>query len=238
MHPKPASGHSTRLWCVCISALKYEFKYAFQAYVALLAVFGLVSRGSVSRFLSPHTTFTLLAVVACYAYRDVWPTTTYTRVPQDAADGRALWAKVALALFAGVLVPVLQPHYVPSTDPPVRPRPLRGPVCAHVRIQRALSPVDRASLFSRTFFTFLDPLILAASRVPHLPFEAFPPMQDADRAERLVAQSAAHMARTRAGTTPPLFWALVRVFRGELAQQAMWLVGYVSMPEACAGAAC
>jgi hypothetical protein len=89
-------------------------KSSSQVYATLLVVLGLVFSGRVSDLLSPHATITLLFVVGCYAYRDVWPSTTYTMVPQDAQDGAWLWVKVGLAVLAGIVLPSLKPYpYIP-----------------------------------------------------------------------------------------------------------------------------
>ena len=46
-----------------------------------------------------------------------------------------------------------------------------------------------ASLFSLMIYSFLDPVIMEASRVPHLPYERLPALSDRDYAKNLVARA-------------------------------------------------
>jgi len=42
---------------------------------------------------------------------------TFTLHPLDAAEGRILWAKVALSALSGVLLPILEPFpYIPVDE--------------------------------------------------------------------------------------------------------------------------
>ena len=64
-----------------------------------------------------------VAVLAVYAYRDVWPLMTFTLHPIDSAEGDLLWAKVAVAAFVALL-PLFEPYpYIPY-DPAVRDFPI------------------------------------------------------------------------------------------------------------------
>ena len=61
-----------------------------------------------------HLTTVLVAYFAVYVYRDVWPLMTYTLHPRDQAEGRVLWAKMALAALAGIVLPLSEPYpYIP-----------------------------------------------------------------------------------------------------------------------------
>ena len=66
-----------------------------------------------------HLCLTTLAVSALYVYRDLWPIMTYTLHPADGHEGKLLWAKVVLAIFAGIIEPIFEPYpYIP-VDPAV-----------------------------------------------------------------------------------------------------------------------
>lgn len=57
------------------------------------------------------------ALFGVYFYRDVWPLMTFSLHPLDAAEGRILWAKIALSGLSGVLLPILEPFpYIPVDE--------------------------------------------------------------------------------------------------------------------------
>jgi hypothetical protein len=72
-----------------------------------------------SRLASGHSTFVLITIITCYAYRDVWPIMTYTLSPLDSLEGSLLWVKVALATISGIILPVFQPYDYDPVDPAV-----------------------------------------------------------------------------------------------------------------------
>jgi hypothetical protein len=47
------------------------------------------------------------------------------------------------------------------------------------------NPEQTASLFSLLIYTFLDPIVFLAYRVPHLPYDQLPPLADYDYAQNL-----------------------------------------------------
>jgi hypothetical protein len=185
---------------------------------------------------SPHATFTLLAVTACYAYRDIWPSMTYTRWRKD-DEGPLLWVKISLAALASVVFPSLQPYQYIPFDPQVRSSILHNSLAnLYQEPQPLVNPEQTASLFSFWFYTFLDPLIFKAYRMPHLSMDEFPPMADYDYTRHLIARSYKYMDRYTAGgrqNARSLFWALVLVFRVSLVKQALWLIGYASLSRMC-----
>ena len=56
----------------------------------------------------------LVVPLAVYAYRDLWPLATFTLTPADLASGNLLWFKIALLVYAGVIISISMPRtYVP-----------------------------------------------------------------------------------------------------------------------------
>jgi hypothetical protein len=51
------------------------------------------------------------------------------------------------------------------------------------------NPEQTASIFSLMVYSFLDPVIFEAYRVPHLSHERLPPLADYDYAKRLTEHS-------------------------------------------------
>lgn len=47
-------------------------------------------------------------------------------------------------------------------------------------------PEQTASILSMVLYTFLDPIVFTAYKMPHLPFDLLPPLADYDRAKSLV----------------------------------------------------
>ena len=63
---------------------------------------------------------TFLSALGLYVYRDLWPLAKYDGQPADAAEGHALWIKVAFLAFTAVFIPLFVPcRYIPL-DPKVR----------------------------------------------------------------------------------------------------------------------
>jgi hypothetical protein len=51
------------------------------------------------------------------------------------------------------------------------------------------NPEQTASILSLALYSFLDPIIFLAYRIPHLKFEQLPPLCDYDYAENLKARA-------------------------------------------------
>lgn len=94
------------------------------------------------------------------------------------------------------------------------------------------NPEQTASLLSFVFYSFLDPLVFLANRVPHLSYDMLPPLADYDYAKNLVAASfqvfystvdilemhfhipPQHLdPLTSGGKRPYMLWGLLRAFR-------------------------
>ena len=64
-----------------------------------------------------------MAILAVYAYRDVWPLMTFTLEPADRTEGELLWYKVTVTFLVNLL-PLFEPYpYIPH-DPTVGTFPL------------------------------------------------------------------------------------------------------------------
>ncbi|PSR81762.1 hypothetical protein PHLCEN_2v6271 [Hermanssonia centrifuga] len=100
---------------------------------------------------------------------------TLTLIPADAAEGRMLWVKIALVITAGIVEPTFEPYsYIPVDPKDPAPEP---------------NAEQTASIASFLSFTFLDPTIWLAYRVPHLSFDQLPPQCDYDYARNLIKRS-------------------------------------------------
>ena len=54
-----------------------------------------------------------MAILAVYAYRDVWPLMTFTLKPADGPEGDLVWYKVVVAFLVSLL-PLFEPYpYIP-----------------------------------------------------------------------------------------------------------------------------
>ncbi|KAF8310655.1 ATP-binding cassette transporter [Clavulina sp. PMI_390] len=124
--------------------------------------------------LATHVNMIFLATFSIYSYRNLWPLTTYYLVPKDASLGAITWSRIALLGWNAIIVPGFLPRpYVP-VDP-------KNPLPA--------SPEQTASIISSLLFSYMDPLVIEASKRPHLPFEDLPPVADVDRSRYLRAQT-------------------------------------------------
>ncbi|KAF8994369.1 hypothetical protein BDZ89DRAFT_1123364 [Hymenopellis radicata] len=172
-------------------------------YASVLALSALYIQPGWSRVVTRHYNLTVLATFCVYFYRDVFPLMTFTLSIQDPAEGKLLWAKVALLGFIGVVLPLGIPRaYVPVDPNNPSPTP---------------SPEQTSSIFSLITFFYLDPLVILAYRVPQLAFEQLPPLADFDHGHYLKRTRFPHMDVFSGAPKRHLFWGLVLAFRMEYA---------------------
>ncbi|KAI0717852.1 P-loop containing nucleoside triphosphate hydrolase protein [Cerioporus squamosus] len=117
------------------------------------------------------------------------------------SEGPFLWAKLALLTVAGVVVPVT----VPRKYTPVNPEEILEP-----------NPEQTASLLSLLSYNFIAPIIWLAYRMPHLPFDMFPPLPDYDHLRNIVGRSFPILDPMLNKSRRHLAFKLIRVFWVEL----------------------
>ncbi|KAF9021407.1 P-loop containing nucleoside triphosphate hydrolase protein [Hymenopellis radicata] len=150
-----------------------------------------------------HINIILVVTFAIYAYRDLVPLTTYTHLPQDIGEGRLLWAKVAVLAITGLVIPLFIPReYVPvDADNP-----------APVPNIEQITP-----LISLVFFFWLDPVISAAYRLAHFPYEQLPPLADYDASKHLKQKSFKYLDLFSGARRRNVGFGLVRYFAKDYA---------------------
>ncbi|KAF8987890.1 hypothetical protein BDZ89DRAFT_936864, partial [Hymenopellis radicata] len=104
----------------------------------------------------------LVVMFAIYAYRDLVPLTTYTHLPQGIGEGRLLWAKVAVLTITGLsMLRTLPPfEHLTKTTPLIS-----------------------------SYSSSARPVISAAYRLAHFPYEQLPPLADYGAAKHLKQKS-------------------------------------------------
>jgi hypothetical protein len=165
-----------------------------QVYATVLTLLTPLLPMRVSRVCSTHATVILIALFSSFAYRDIWPVLTVHLHPLDASEGAILWFKVAYLVVGAILIPLMEPYpYIPlngqvslSWDACAVPVTR---LIAEKEPQTDVNPEQTASLISFLSYAFLDRVVAAAHRVPHLPSDRFPPLCDFDYAKNLIQQS-------------------------------------------------
>ena len=151
------------------------FSNKSQSFASVLAILNIRAHAAKGAVYSFHLTLVSLTICALYVYRDVWPLMTFTLRPLDEAEGSILWVKVALIIYIAVVAPLCEPYpYIPVDAGEPMPVP---------------NPEQTASIISFLFYTFLDPTIWLAWRIPHLSRDQLPPLCDYDYVKSLVARS-------------------------------------------------
>ncbi|KAI0711801.1 P-loop containing nucleoside triphosphate hydrolase protein [Cerioporus squamosus] len=178
---------------------------ALYTYLSLLGFLAICGRARVNSRAYTHVSWLLVLVWSAYLYRNVWPLATVDRIPVDTAEGPFLWAKLALLTIAGVVIPLT----VPREYVPVNPKEILEP-----------NPEQTASLLSLVTYHFLEPVIWLAYRMPHLPFDMFPPLPDYDHLRNIVGRSFPILDPMLNKSRRHLALKLIRVFRIELLQMA------------------
>ncbi|KAH9059057.1 hypothetical protein EDB87DRAFT_1832312 [Lactarius vividus] len=164
--------------------------YLYAAFLALVAVTARRVRASVASF---HLSSLLLSTFSVYAYRNIWPLLTFTLSPVDAWEGPLLWVRIGLLAFAAIVIPLLD-------------------------LQQVINPEQTASLLSMVLYTYLDPIVFLAYRVPHLSHDMLPPLADYDYTRNL------HLDTFSGGPRRHIFWSILAVFRREYIQLAIFVV--------------
>ncbi|KAH9041238.1 P-loop containing nucleoside triphosphate hydrolase protein [Lactarius pseudohatsudake] len=136
-----------------------------------------------------HLSSLLLGTFSVYAYRNIWPLLTFTLSPVDAWEGALLWVRIGLLAFAAIVIPLL-----------------------------VINPEQTASLLCMMLYTFLDPIVFLAYRVPHLSHDMLPPLADYDYTRNL------HLDTFSGGPRRHIFWGFMKVFRREYIQLAIFVV--------------
>ncbi|KAH9166017.1 hypothetical protein EDB89DRAFT_2076263 [Lactarius sanguifluus] len=143
--------------------------YLYAAFLGLMTLTARRVRASVASF---HLSSLLLGTFSVYAYRNIWPLLTFTLSPVDTREGPLLWVGIDLLAFAAIVIPLLVPYQYIPIDP-----------------KAIINPEQTASLLSTMLYTFLDPIVFLAYRVPHLSHDMLPPLSDYDYTRNLVKRS-------------------------------------------------
>ncbi|KIP07615.1 hypothetical protein PHLGIDRAFT_413728 [Phlebiopsis gigantea 11061_1 CR5-6] len=175
-----------------------------------MAVADLALPAQTSRVGSPYLTIITLAIFAFYAYRDIWPLMTYTLRPIDEMEGSLLWVKVTLSTWAGLLEPLLEPY-------PFIPVHPEDPTAV-------ANPEQTASILRWIFWSFLDPVVWRAYRLPHLSHDQLPPLADYDEAHYLTEKHYEVLDPLTGAKDGSMVWAIIKVVRVPLLVQGICVV--------------
>ncbi|KAF9015463.1 ATP-binding cassette transporter [Cyathus striatus] len=170
-------------------------------YALLLALVSVASKPRWSKVAIRHLNVLLLATLVVYFYRNIFPFATFNKVSLDRSEGWLLWGKVVALFFGAVVVPLFIPRQYVPVDPK---NPMDIP-----------NPEQTAPLFSLAVYSFLDPIVFLAYRVPHLAYDQLPPLADYDYARNLVARSFPHLDTFSGASRRHIFFGIMRVFRRE-----------------------
>lgn len=150
----------------------------------------LTRRQTMSRqAVSSATSALLLVIFACTAYRNIYPLATYWPFPMR----EPRWT--TSALFASITIAaVFVPGFQPQPAPPTLIEPDASGLDKDVPQESPLSdptphPQLTASIFSRAFYSFMDPIVIQAFRQAST-FSAkdLPPPRPSDRSKSLDAR--------------------------------------------------
>ncbi|KAJ7093000.1 hypothetical protein B0H15DRAFT_972793 [Mycena belliarum] len=185
--------------------------YLYTSFLAALSVSPTTKTGATARL---HLDVVLAAAFCVFFYRDVVPLATYTWPVQDAAEGPLLSAKLVALALAAVVIPLLTPQaYVPVDPANPMPKP---------NAEQVASPL------SLLLFSFLDPVVAMAYRLPHLPLELLPPLADTDDSGNLKKRSFPNIDVFSGASRHHIFLGLLKTFRTEYAAILAFLLVYVA----------
>ncbi|KAJ7347434.1 hypothetical protein DFH08DRAFT_960765 [Mycena albidolilacea] len=186
----------------------------FYLYASLLAGAALRATTKTGALADLHLKFILAVAFGVYFYRDILPFATYTWPVQDASeDPIILRAKLITLTLAAVIIPLVTPRVYVPVDP-AHPMPVPN-------------PEQTASPLSLILFSFLDPVIVLAYKLPHLPFDLLPPLADSDASENLKTRGFPNIDTFSGASTRHIFFGIIRTFRKEYATILVMLLVYV-----------
>lgn len=175
------------------ASLCFTFLYTF-----LLAIISVTARKNWCHIAIRHLNAVLVVTTSVYIYRDVAPLATFINIPRDAPEGWILWTKIAALLFTGIVIPLFIPReYIPVD--PNDPFPIPH-------------PEQTTPLISLILYFWMDPVVKAAYRVAHLPYDQLPPLADYDASKTLKARSFKYLDIFTGANERHLFFGLMRVF--------------------------
>ncbi|KAJ7367252.1 P-loop containing nucleoside triphosphate hydrolase protein [Mycena albidolilacea] len=172
--------------------------YLYTSALALLSVSPKNTRHGLIR----HANCVLFLVFCVYVYRDLVPLATFTGVPADLGEGQRLWATIGLLFITAVIIPLLTPQQYIPVDP--------------LNPQAILNPEQTASIFSFSFYFFLDHIIFLAYRQSQLQEHELYPLCDTDTSTHLRQRSFKYLDSFSGGKSRRhIFFGLMRIFRRE-----------------------
>ncbi|KAJ6576978.1 P-loop containing nucleoside triphosphate hydrolase protein [Mycena vulgaris] len=184
--------------------------YLYASLLALTAI-GVTTRSGPTAGL--HLNLILAVAFGVYFYRDIFPFATYTWPTQDAGEGPILYAKLVALTLAAIIIPLVTPQtYIPVDPKNPMPEP---------------NAEQTASPLSLIIFSFLDPVILMAYKLPHLPYDLLPPLADTDYSENLKKRGFPNLDIFSGAGTRHIFFGLMKTFRHENAAIIAMLLLYV-----------
>ncbi|KAF7352122.1 ATP-binding cassette transporter [Mycena venus] len=186
---------------------------AFYLYASILAAAALGANTRFGAVAGIHLNLILAVAFGVFFYRDIFPFATYTWPVQDVAEGSILYAKLIALTLAAVIIPLVTPRTYVPVDPN---NPMPSP-----------NPEQTASLLSLLLFGFLDPVIVLAYKLPHLPFDLLPPLADSDASENLKKRGFPNIDTFSGAGTHHIFFGIIKTFRNEYATILVMLLVYV-----------
>ncbi|TDL20550.1 P-loop containing nucleoside triphosphate hydrolase protein [Rickenella mellea] len=179
----------------------------FYVYVSVLA--------GCSIFLTPewrdksnlHVSWLLLSALFVYLYLDVWPLAALNNPDSDITRGSVIWTRIGLLTLAGFIIPAISPR-------PFRPK----------QSDDVPSPEDTCSILSRVTYTYLDPVIFYAYRVPDIKLEELPPLPPDERSAVLAEKNFPKIDPVQITTKRHIFWSLTRIFANHYAMCLFYVI--------------
>ncbi|KAJ7691733.1 P-loop containing nucleoside triphosphate hydrolase protein [Mycena rosella] len=129
-------------------------------------------------------------------------------------NGTLIYAKLVVLTLAAVVIPLVTPRTYVPVDPT---NPMAEP-----------NAEQTASPLSLILFSFLDPVILLAYKLPHLPYDLLPPLADTDYSENLKKRGFPNIDTFSGAGKGHIFFGILKTFRSEYATIIVMLLLYVA----------
>jgi putative Ca2+/H+ antiporter (TMEM165/GDT1 family) len=90
-----------------------------QIYATVLSLLAVFTSKRWSLVTRRHANTVYLLTFLVFAYRDLYPLTTFHKRPLDIAEGMLLWVKIGILFFVSILMPIITPNQYTPFDPKV-----------------------------------------------------------------------------------------------------------------------
>lgn len=181
------------------------YQILFWFYASVLSMLTTFSPVPWRDIISRQLAILLFSEFVVFFVLDVWPYATLYLEPFDPLSNPLTWVRLSLITLGGLVIPL------------VMPRPFRA-----TAVNDRPSAQKTASLLSRYSYSYLDPIVYHAFRVPDIKIEDMPQIPGEGRIEVLAKRALDALDPVKVGKRH-MFWGTWETWRKDYIGVLVWL---------------